>query len=65
MEKYLEGSWKEFEQWIRFTIGSDFRWRVRPMDKPNNRQLAQRYQANNGVFQLQSSFIEIKQKDHK
>ena len=39
MDNYLDGSWEKFEQWIRNTIGSDFRWRVRPMDKRSNRQM--------------------------
>jgi len=26
MDKNLDGSWEEFEQWIRDAIGSDFRW---------------------------------------
>ena len=39
MDNYLDGSWKKFEQWIRNTIGSDFRWRVRPRDKRSNRQI--------------------------
>ena len=38
MDNYLDGSWEKFEQWIRNTIESDFRWRVRPMDKQSNRQ---------------------------
>jgi len=25
MDKLLDGTWEEFEQWIRDTIGSDFR----------------------------------------
>jgi len=35
----LDGSWEIFEQWIRNTIGSDFRWRVRPMDMRSNREM--------------------------
>ncbi len=33
----LEGTWQEFEALIRDTIGSDFRWRVRPQDTRSNR----------------------------
>ncbi len=33
----LEGTWQEFEVLIRDTIGSDFRWRVRPQDTNSNR----------------------------
>lgn len=32
MDKYLSGSWQEFEQWIRFSVESDFRWHLRPVD---------------------------------
>ena len=65
MDNYLDGSWEKFEQWIRNTIGSDFRWRVRPMDKRSNRQmLAERVQndikENNGVFPEKNAFIERK-----
>lgn len=35
----LDGSWEIFEQWIRNTIGSNFRWRVRPMDMRSNREM--------------------------
>ena len=65
MDNYLDGSWEEFEQWIRNTIGSDFHWRVRPMDKRSNRQmLAERVQndikENNGIFPEKNTFIERK-----
>ena len=39
MDNYLGGSWELFEQWIRNAIGSDFSWRVRPMDKRSNREM--------------------------
>jgi hypothetical protein len=63
MDKRLEGSWEEFEQWIRDTIGSDFRWRVRPMDKLSNRKMIAELvqndiKENNGVFPEKNSFIE-------
>jgi len=32
MDKNWKRSWEEFEQWIRNTIGSDFRWCIRPRD---------------------------------
>ncbi len=35
----LEGTWQEFEALIRDTIGSDFRWRVRPQDTRSNREM--------------------------
>ena len=65
MDNYLDGSWEKFEQWIRNTIGSDFRWRVWPMDKRSNRQmLAERVQndikENNGIFPEKNAFIERK-----
>ena len=39
MKKHLTGTWEEFEAWIKETIGSDFRWRVRPQDTPTNREM--------------------------
>ena len=65
IDDYLDGSWKKFEQWIRNTIGSDFRWRVRPMDKRSNRkmivELVQKdNKENSGVFPEKNSFIERK-----
>ncbi len=38
-DKHLTGTWKEFESWIRETIGSDFRWCLRPMDTYQNRAM--------------------------
>ena len=65
MDNYLDGSWGKFEQWIRNTIGSDFRWRVRPMDKRANREMISELvqsdiKKNNGVFPEDNSFIERK-----
>ncbi len=67
IENYLDGSWGLFEQWIRNTIGSDFCWRVRPMDKRSNREMiAELVQndmnGNDGVFPEKNSFIERKGK---
>jgi hypothetical protein len=63
LDNYLEGSWEKFEQWIRNTIGSDFRWRVRPMDKRSNRKMVAELvqndiKENKGVFPEKHSFIE-------
>ncbi len=63
MDNYLDGSWEEFEQWIRNTIGSNFRWRVRPMDKRADRQMIAELvendiKENNGVFPEKNTFIE-------
>ncbi len=51
----LEDTWQEFEALIRDTIGSDFRWRVRPQDTRSNRKLLlslilEDIEMNNGVF---------------
>jgi hypothetical protein len=67
MDNYLDGSWEFFEQWIRNTIGSDFYWRVRPMDKRSNREMIAELvqndiKANDGVFPVKNSFIERKRK---
>ena len=63
MDNYLDGSWEEFEQWISNTIGSNFRWRVRPMDKRADRQMIAELvendiKENNGVFPEKNTFIE-------
>ena len=65
MDNYLDGSWEMFEQWIRNTIGSDFCWRVRPMDQRANRQMIAELvendiKENDGVFPENNSFIERK-----
>jgi len=65
MDNYLDGSWDEFEQWIRNTIGSDFCWRVRPIDKRSNRQMIAKLvqtdiKENNGVFPEKNTCIERK-----
>ena len=39
MDKYLEGTWEEFEEWIRNKIRSDFRWYVRARDTTTNREM--------------------------
>ncbi len=39
MDKHLTGTWEEFEVWIKETIGSGFRWRVRPQGTPTNREM--------------------------
>ena len=63
MEDYLEGSWLDFEAWIRREIGSDFRWKVRPMDSPSKRRLVAELimdtqRRNKGVFPGKDAFIE-------
>ena len=58
MDNYLDGSWEKFEQWIRNTIESDFRWRVKPMDKRSNRQTIAKLVQND--IKENNSFIERK-----
>jgi len=63
MEDYLEGSWLDFEAWIRREIGSEFRWKVRPMDSPSKRRLVAELimdtqRRNKGVFPENDAFIE-------
>jgi hypothetical protein len=36
--KILDCSWKEFEEFIKEAIGSDFFWKIRPRDTQVNRQ---------------------------
>ena len=68
MDKYLSGTWEEFEQWIRFTIGSDFRWLVRPLDRQKNREMVadmvhSDIEQNSGIFPTHNAFIERKQQE--
>jgi hypothetical protein len=63
MDNYLDGSWEKFERRIRNTIGSDFFWRVRPMDKRSNREMIAEFvqndiKDNNGIFPEKNTFIE-------
>ena len=63
MDKRLEGTWEEFEAWIKETIGSDFRWRVRPQDTSTNREMVaglvpDGIKRNDGVFPRSNAFIE-------
>ena len=63
MNKYLKGTWEEFEAWIRSTIGSDFRWKIRPKDQPAQREMIaslieHAIKRNNGVFPQSNVFIE-------
>ena len=63
MDKHLEGTWEEFEAWIKDTIGSDFRWRVRPQHTPTNREMVASLvldgiKRNDGVFPEKNTFIE-------
>ena len=63
MEKHLEGNWEEFEAWIRDTIGSNFHWRIRPLDNASNRIMIadlvkNKIRRNNGVFPDGDIFIE-------
>ncbi len=59
----LEGTWQEFEALIRDTIGSDFRWRIRPQDTRSNREMIvsliqEDSEMNKGVFPERNAFIE-------
>ena len=63
MGEHLTGTWEEFEEWIRKTIQSDFRWRIRPRDTRSNREMIASLildgmRRNNGVFPERDAFIE-------
>ena len=63
MNKYLKGTRQEFEAWIKDTIGSDFRWLIRPMATPTNREMVDSLilkdlEPCNGVFPEKKAFIE-------
>ncbi len=63
MNKHLDDTWQEFEAWIKNTIGSSFRWRIRPPDtRPNREMIAslilEDTKRNNGDFPKENVFIE-------
>ncbi len=63
MDKFLDGTWEEFEQWIRDTIGSDFRRRVCPRDTTENREMVasldlEDIKRSEGIFPEKNAFIE-------
>ncbi len=63
MEKHLEGSWEEFEVWIKDTIGSNFHWRIRPLDTASNRKMIadlilDEIKQNKGIFPEGDTFIQ-------
>jgi hypothetical protein len=69
-EEVLSGTWKEFETWIREQVGSDFIWKIRPLDIKANRQavmesILRTIKENNGTFPPKgNTFIELSsQKD--
>jgi hypothetical protein len=58
-----DGSWPDFESWIRRAIGGDFTWKVRPRDNPEKRQMvadsiAESTRKNGGTFPERDAFIE-------
>lgn len=63
MEDYCDGTWEEFEEWIRKTITGDFSWKIRPQDNASNREMAaglikDAMKRNDGRFPEQNLFIE-------
>ena len=63
MDESLDGTWEEFEQSIRDTIGSDFRWCIRPWDDADNRKMVASLilsdiNRNDGIFPEKNAFIE-------
>ena len=63
MDKHIEGTWEEFEAWIRDIIGADFSWRIRPRDTVSNRQMLadlimDEIKNNNGEFPEGNTFIQ-------
>ena len=63
MKDYRDGTWEEFEDWIRKTIASDFRWKIRPQDNASNREMVaglikDAMKRNDRTFREKNSFIE-------
>ena len=67
-EEVLSGTWKEFETWIREQVGSDFIWKIRPLDIKANRQaviesILRTIKENDGIFPPKGdAFIELTSK---
>lgn len=64
VEKHPGGTWEEFEAWIRETIGSDLRWRIRPQDTRSNRKMVADLplgdiERNDGLFPNSNAFVEM------
>ncbi len=62
-ENLFDGTWQEFEARIEDTIGSSFRWRVRPADTRSNREMIASLilgdiKRNNGDFPNKNVFLE-------
>lgn len=62
-ENILDGTWQEFEAWIKDTIECFFRWRVRPADTRSNREMIASLilgdiKRHNGDFPKENTFIE-------
>ena len=62
-ENILDGTWQEFEAWIKDTIGCSFRWRIRPADTRSNGVMIASLilgdiKRNNGYFPKENAFIE-------
>lgn len=62
-ENILDGTWQEFEEWIKDTIGCSFRWRIRTADTRSNREMIaslilEDTKRNNGDSPKENVFIE-------
>ena len=54
---------EEFEAWIRDRIGSNFHWRIRPLDTASNRKMIadlilDEIKQNKGIFPEGDTFIQ-------
>ena len=63
MDQHIQDTWEEFEALIRETIGSGFRWCIRPQDTTGNREMVaslilKDIESGNGVFSGKNAFIE-------
>ncbi len=64
-EEVLSGTWKEFETWIREQVGSDFIWKIRPLDIKTNRlavmeSILRTIKENDGTFPPKgNTFIDL------
>ena len=64
-EEVLSGTWKDFETWIREEVGSDFTWKIMPLDIKVNRltvmeSIIRTIKENDGTFPPKgNTFIEL------
>jgi hypothetical protein len=57
-ENILDGTWQEFEEWIKDTVAFSCRWRIRPADIRPKEVDCKSIKRNNGDLPKENVFIE-------